>query len=165
MGRSVERLAQARGGSRRIGVGQDGGDHGHSSAACSQDAIQVVDADAADGQHRYLYGLDDLAQLAQAAGWQAGVGCGRKDVAEGHVVGAAGGGVCGFGEAVDGASDEEPASGQANGRFHGHALAGQMHTLGADGERDVQSVVDGQVGAVLVRDAQQLLRVREQGRG
>jgi hypothetical protein len=40
-----------------------------------------------------------------------------------------------------------------------------MHTLGADGERDVQSVVDGQVGAVLVRDAQQLLRVREQGRG
>jgi hypothetical protein len=40
-----------------------------------------------------------------------------------------------------------------------------MDTLGADGERHVQSVVDGQAGAVLVRDGQQLLRMREQGRG
>ena len=165
MARRVERLAQARGGSRRIGVGQDGGDHGHASAAGSENAIQVVDADAADGQHRQVYGLHDLAQLAHTSGRQAGVGCGWKDVAEGDVVGAAGGGVSGFGEAVDRASDEEPARGQADGRVDGHALAGQMDTLGADGERDVQSVVDGQMRAVLVCDGQKLLRVREKGRG
>jgi hypothetical protein len=40
-----------------------------------------------------------------------------------------------------------------------------MDTLGADGERDVQSVVDGQMRAVLVCDGQKLLRVREKGRG
>ena len=88
-------------------------------------------------------------QLGQAARRQAGVRGGREDVAEGQIVGA-----CrGRGTASSRPWTERPTSDAArrerDGGVDGQALAGEVHPVGADGQRHVQPIVDRQVRAVL----------------
>src|SRR2546423_4048083 len=86
MAGGVERLAETRRGSTRIGVGQDGRDDGDTGTASGQHVLEVVGGDAANGQHGHIYGLHDFAQLGEAMGWQARMAGGRKDVAERDII-------------------------------------------------------------------------------
>ena len=79
-------MAQARGGSARVGIGQDRGDDRYARAAGSEHRVKVVGGDATDGQHRNLDLVDDGLELGQAAWRHAWMGSGRKDMAEREVL-------------------------------------------------------------------------------
>src|SRR5207248_3090562 len=71
----------------------------------------------------------------------------------------------GFLEAMDGPAYEELAVGESDGSIDRKALACQVDGVRANSERHVQPVVDRQLRAVLVRYAQKISRLREQGSG
>jgi hypothetical protein len=60
------------------------------------------------------------------------------------------------------AANHKPAGRQSNGCIDGQALAGEMNSLGAHGKSHIESIVDGQLCAVLVRHAEELCRLGEQ---
>jgi hypothetical protein len=63
----VEHGAQACRGSIRFGVGQNRRDDSYARATRAQHAVQVVDADATNGQHWHVDGLHDFGELGQTA--------------------------------------------------------------------------------------------------
>ncbi len=97
--------------------------------------------------------MDDFGELGQSVWRQARMRRRREHVPERQIVSPRLRRGQRFGQAVHRSANECAAGGQAHRGFDGQALAGQMHTVGAERQGDVETVVDGQKGLVVLGNA------------